>query len=94
MVQVLSDLNLLIKRAYISSDGEWFMDGEFLDFFLRFLNLFSTPFTLYELIGLSETVSLPFEVGVRSSRPQLWDYTGYLVVVVVVYPLYTTNKLE
>lgn len=32
MVQVLSDLNLLIKRAYISSDGEWFMDGEFLDF--------------------------------------------------------------
>ena len=27
VVQVLTDLNLLIKRAYISSDGEWFMDG-------------------------------------------------------------------
>ncbi|KAH0764622.1 hypothetical protein KY285_000493 [Solanum tuberosum] len=26
VVQVLSDLNLIIKRAYISSDGEWFMD--------------------------------------------------------------------
>ncbi|KAJ6388237.1 hypothetical protein OIU77_026751 [Salix suchowensis] len=26
VVQVLTDLNLLIKRAYISSDGEWFMD--------------------------------------------------------------------
>ena len=27
VVQVLTDLNLLIRRAYISSDGEWFMDG-------------------------------------------------------------------
>uniref|UniRef100_A0A7N0TMN5 ACT domain-containing protein ACR n=1 Tax=Kalanchoe fedtschenkoi TaxID=63787 RepID=A0A7N0TMN5_KALFE len=26
VVQVLTDLNLLIKRAYISSDGDWFMD--------------------------------------------------------------------
>ncbi|KAL0918755.1 hypothetical protein M5K25_010786 [Dendrobium thyrsiflorum] len=26
VVQVLIDLNLTIKRAYISSDGEWFMD--------------------------------------------------------------------
>ena len=27
-VQVLTDLNLSIKKAYISSDGRWFMDGE------------------------------------------------------------------
>ncbi|KAL9678660.1 hypothetical protein QQ045_016508 [Rhodiola kirilowii] len=26
VVQVLTDLNLVIKRAYISSDGDWFMD--------------------------------------------------------------------
>ncbi|TYI95789.1 hypothetical protein E1A91_D01G023400v1 [Gossypium mustelinum] len=26
VVQVLTDLDLLIRRAYISSDGEWFMD--------------------------------------------------------------------
>ncbi|KAJ0961129.1 hypothetical protein J5N97_000904 [Dioscorea zingiberensis] len=26
VVQVLTDLNLTIRRAYISSDGEWFMD--------------------------------------------------------------------
>lgn len=26
VVQVLTDMNLLIRRAYISSDGEWFMD--------------------------------------------------------------------
>ncbi|MBA0588398.1 hypothetical protein Gorai_001503 [Gossypium raimondii] len=25
-VQVLTDLNLSIKKAYISSDGQWFMD--------------------------------------------------------------------
>lgn len=33
VVQVLSDFNLIVKRAYISSDGEWFMDGEFLNLF-------------------------------------------------------------
>lgn len=27
LVQVLNDLDLIIRRAYISSDGEWFMDG-------------------------------------------------------------------
>ena len=28
VVQVLNDLNLIVRRAYISSDGEWFMDGK------------------------------------------------------------------
>uniref|UniRef100_A0A7N2KR41 ACT domain-containing protein ACR n=1 Tax=Quercus lobata TaxID=97700 RepID=A0A7N2KR41_QUELO len=27
-VQVLTDLNLSIKKAYISSDGRWLMDGK------------------------------------------------------------------
>lgn len=31
LVQVLTDMNLIIRRAYISSDGEWFMDGESLN---------------------------------------------------------------
>lgn len=31
VVQVLTDMNLIIRRAYISSDGEWFMDGESLN---------------------------------------------------------------
>lgn len=26
VVQILTDLNLTIKKAYISSDGGWFMD--------------------------------------------------------------------
>ncbi|MED6176448.1 Amino acid binding protein [Stylosanthes scabra] len=27
VVQILTDMNLIITKAYISSDGEWFMDG-------------------------------------------------------------------
>lgn len=27
VVQILTDLNLTISKAYISSDGGWFMDG-------------------------------------------------------------------
>lgn len=29
MVQVLTDLDLVISKSYISSDGGWFMDGPF-----------------------------------------------------------------
>lgn len=28
VVQVLADVNLVITKAYISSDGVWFMDGK------------------------------------------------------------------
>lgn len=28
MVQVLADLDLVISKSYISSDGDWFMDGK------------------------------------------------------------------
>lgn len=34
VVQVLADLNLIITKAYISSDGGWFMDGKILLEFL------------------------------------------------------------
>ena len=33
VVQVLTDLNLIITKAYISSDGGWFMDGDTFPFF-------------------------------------------------------------
>ncbi|KAL4633233.1 hypothetical protein ACB092_04G108100 [Castanea dentata] len=32
VVQVLTDLNFIITKAYISSDGGWFMDGKILSF--------------------------------------------------------------
>lgn len=34
VVQVLTDLNLIITKAYISSDGCWFMDGKIFSHFL------------------------------------------------------------
>jgi hypothetical protein len=33
VVQVLTDLNLIITKAYVSSDGGWFMDGNTFFFF-------------------------------------------------------------
>lgn len=35
-VQVLTDLNLSIKKAYVSSDGRWFMDGTIANIFPLF----------------------------------------------------------
>ncbi|KAL2926950.1 ACT domain-containing protein ACR6, partial [Bienertia sinuspersici] len=37
VVQVLIDMSIIIKRAYISSDGEWFMDGEHLIIYFSLL---------------------------------------------------------
>jgi hypothetical protein len=28
VVQVIADLGLVIRKAYFSSDGSWFMDGQ------------------------------------------------------------------
>lgn len=33
VVQVLTDMNLVIRKAYISYDAGWFMDGECFVFF-------------------------------------------------------------
>lgn len=45
VVQVLTDLNLQIKRAYISSDGGWFMDGDF--FFFSIFRVFVVSICSY-----------------------------------------------
>lgn len=28
LVQVITDLNLVVRKAYFTADGDWFMDGE------------------------------------------------------------------
>lgn len=33
-MQILIDLDLIITKAYISSDGGWFMDGLYMNLFL------------------------------------------------------------
>ena len=40
VVQVLTDLNLIITKAYISSDGCWFMDGKNKIPYRHFLSFF------------------------------------------------------
>lgn len=43
VVQVLTDLDLTITKAYISSDGGWFMDGNNFAFIYTFIpNYFIT----------------------------------------------------
>ena len=39
VVQILTDLNLIITKAYISSDGNWFMDGKICSSPVLFLNI-------------------------------------------------------
>jgi hypothetical protein len=41
MVQLLTDLDLVISKSYISSDGGWLMDGKCysLDYYFPFLPL-------------------------------------------------------
>lgn len=41
VVQILSDLDLIITKAYISSDGGWFMDGMHLSIKLDFLLIYA-----------------------------------------------------
>ncbi|KAA8530089.1 hypothetical protein F0562_004798 [Nyssa sinensis] len=61
VVQVLTDLNLVITKAYISSDGGWFMDGMFSSFTAqinsKILWLFSSLF-LFLFSTLKSNVSV------------------------------------
>ena len=52
VVQVLTDLNLTISRAYISSDGEWFMDGRISTSESWFFFFFSFFFFVLFLCGM------------------------------------------
>lgn len=38
MVQVLTDLDLVISKSYISSDGGWLMDGNLINSYIDFSN--------------------------------------------------------
>lgn len=51
VVQVLTDLNLFIRKAYITSDGSWFMDGKHLLFDTHSIRL--KPFESVETEDLS-----------------------------------------
>lgn len=44
VVQVIADLNLVIRKAYFSSDGNWFMDGQYQSLFATFATMTSYDF--------------------------------------------------
>ncbi|KAL5221099.1 hypothetical protein ABZP36_025812 [Zizania latifolia] len=72
VVQVLTDLKLTIKRAYISSDGEWFMDGECFakpPFRRKIKDKGGKPVPFSDLIALADSLgagSLSFRAPDRS----------------------------
>ncbi|KVE14713.1 hypothetical protein Ccrd_024050 [Cynara cardunculus var. scolymus] len=43
VVQILTDLNFIVTKAYISSDGGWFMD-DIIPFFNLFLFVYTSSF--------------------------------------------------
>ncbi|GFQ08150.1 act domain-containing protein acr4 [Phtheirospermum japonicum] len=59
VVQVLTDLNLIIRRAYISSDGGWFMDGHSNSPPLFLYYIIFHFFFNYILFNLMVSLSLP-----------------------------------
>lgn len=77
MVQVLTDLNLIIRRAYISSDGEWFMDGNNLFLFLFFLIfVFGVWNSLFSVIFLVLLLFLVFHVTDQNGKKLCDDGVG------------------
>lgn len=56
VVQVISDMNLVIRKAYISSDGVWFMDGKL---------LFSMPSKLILLLLLLSIIDFDSDPGIN-----------------------------
>lgn len=92
VVQVLTDLNLFIRKAYITSDGSWFMDGKYqieiignrtsIDFFLIFVCLI-----VYSVLGVWFSV---FNVTDRDGNKVLdKEVISYMKKVFVVCPLYS-----
>lgn len=73
VVQVLTDLNLIIRRAYISSDGGWFMDGELSSPFSFFsfpvpMKSFETLMNIPLIDGGMQFSMLQMNMEIRSMR--------------------------
>ena len=51
VVQVLTDLKLIVKKAYISSDGGWFMDGRTKLKLVSFCSFRQNGVTISKLFG-------------------------------------------
>ena len=50
MVQVLTELDLVISKSYISSDGGWLMDGQYMPHLTQSRHFFLLLFACYNPI--------------------------------------------
>lgn len=85
-----------VQKTIFSFQSCKWMNGRWHSFMILFVTLYQSQFTSRNqfwtstLESLSETTSLPYKVGVRSSYtlpssdPTCWDYTMFIVVVVTL----------
>lgn len=71
VVQILSDLDLIITKAYISSDGGWFMDGMSIIYFV----ICFTSMVCYPLLSVSLCVDKICLVSLIFVFPCQWFIT-------------------
>lgn len=78
VVQVISDMNLVIKKAYISSDGVWFMDGNFLSKLLEtkqiHINFASDPSVLIWYLFFYSVFNVTDRNGSKIKDKEVIDY--------------------
>ncbi|KAK1367289.1 ACT domain-containing protein ACR8-like [Heracleum sosnowskyi] len=96
-IQILTDLDLTIKKAYISSDGQWFMavfhvtdlDGNKLTD-KRVINYIEQGLTTLELTGtdrvglLTEVFEVLSDLQVNVVESKVWTHNGRIASLVYV----------
>ncbi|KAH9772474.1 hypothetical protein KPL71_013039 [Citrus sinensis] len=90
LVQVLNDLDLIIRRAYISSDGEWFMDGYFRSLRRSVGVQAALEHTTIELTGrdrpglLSEVFAVLSDLKCNVMGAEVWTHNSRMASVVYI----------
>ncbi|KAH9708089.1 hypothetical protein KPL70_012772 [Citrus sinensis] len=91
LVQVLNDLDLIIRRAYISSDGEWFMDARSFRSLRRSVGVQAAlEHTTIELTGrdrpglLSEVFAVLSDLKCNVMGAEVWTHNSRMASVVYI----------
>lgn len=90
-VQVLTDLNLVITKAYISRDGVWFMDGK-LNCLLRYLEEMITLFLLPDLVFQNSVLYVTGNDGSKVEDESVLNYIQKVFDMYLAFPLFITEK--
>lgn len=79
VVQALIDLNLTVSRAYITSDGDWFMDGNPLYSLLSCSSKYSTFLFLVIFIIVFSFLFCLIVIYALKMTPLFLDFINYMV---------------